>query len=414
MKKIIVKIATVVIVLGLVGGIIYWKSLPEEDVSIETVYTEEYQNDVADELESKKSLNDYDENHMLIEYNPFKTNTLSLYVYFNTEEATKVSYTVKASETDYEDFSANVDGSYRTEHEFQVLGLTPGTLNEVEFAIEDEDGNTITRTYEYTTSSLLGNEDVQLEEMNSTVDSVDIGNGLFAFMGNDSDEQDFMYYYDEDEDWDWMHINTLQWLEDGSVILSSRETSTIIKINDLETNPSIDYLIGEESFWSDTEYADYLLMLTSEFSNTGGQHSVTYMRDDSLEDGQYYLYLFNNNYGVSTTRSDYDWTQIEGIETKLATEGDTEIDSVSYFYQYLVDENEGTYSLVQSFEIPYSGIVSSVQRVDDYIITDSGMQGVLGIYDAQGNLLKQYKSMLNKKYIYRIYYYDFDGFYFNI
>lgn len=42
----------------------------------------------------KKSLNDYDEDHMLIEYNPFKTNTLSLYVYFNTEEATKVSYTV--------------------------------------------------------------------------------------------------------------------------------------------------------------------------------------------------------------------------------------------------------------------------------------------------------------------------------
>lgn len=339
MKKIIVKIATVVIVLGLVGGIIYWKSLPEEDVSIETVYTEEYQNNVADELESKKSLNDYDEDHMLIEYNPFKTNTLSLYVYFNTEEATKVSYTVKAPETDYENFSANVDGSYRTEHEFQVLGLIPGTLNEVEFAIEDEDGNTITRTYEYTTSSLLGNEDVQLEEMNSTVDSVDIGNGLLAFMGNDSDEQDFMYYYDEDgvirgeipilgyrshrllfqddlmyfsvaeskmvamnglgqivkiydlgqyelhhdyvfdndgnililasdtesdtvedrivlldvetgevsevldledlfgsykdmtghdedEDWDWMHINTLQWLEDGSVILSSRETST--------------------------------------------------------------------------------------------------------------------------------------------------------------------------------------------
>lgn len=86
-----------------------------------------------------------------------------------------------------------------------------------------------------------------------------------------------MTSHDEDEDWDWMHINTLQWLEDGSVILSSRETSTIIKINDLETNPSIDYLIGKESFWSDTEYADYLLMPTSEFSNTGGQHSVIYI-----------------------------------------------------------------------------------------------------------------------------------------
>lgn len=468
MKKNIVKIATAVIVLGLVGGIIYWKSLPEEDVSIETVYTEEYQNDVADELESKKSLNDYDEDHMLIEYNPFKTNTLSLYVYFNTEEATKVSYTVKAPETDYEDFSANVDGSYRTEHEFQVLGLIPDTLNEVEFAIEDEDG--VIRgeipILGYRSHRLLFQDDlmyfsvaeskmVAMNGLGQIVKIYDLGqyelhhdyvfdnDGNILILASDTesdtvedrivlldvetgkvsevlDLEDLfgsykdMTSHDEDEDWDWMHINTLQWLEDGSVILSSRETSTIIKINDLETNPSIDYLIGEESFWSDTEYADYLLMPTSEFSNTGGQHSVTYMRDDSLEDGQYYLYLFNNNYGVSTTRSDYDWTQIEGIETKLATEGDTEIDSVSYFYQYLVDENEGTYSLVQSFEIPYSGIVSSVQRVDDYIITDSGMQGVLGIYDAQGNLLKQYKSMLNKKYIYRIYYYDFDGFYFNI
>lgn len=527
MKKIIGKVVAIIIVFVLVGSIVYWKSLPEKDVSMEMVYTEEYQNEIADELESKKSLNDYDEDHMLIKYNPFKTNTLSLYVYFNTEEDTKVSYTVKAPETSYEDFSVSVDATYQKEHEFQVLGLIPDALNQVEFTIENENGNTITRTYEYTMSSLLGDEDVQLEEMNSTVDSVDIGNGLFAFMGNDSDEQDFMYYYDEngviraeipilgyrshrllfqddlmyfsiaenkmaamnglgqiekiydlnqyelhhdyvfdndgnililasdtesdtvedriilldtetgevsevldledlfssykemttheeDEDWDWMHINTLQWLEDGSAILSSRETSTIIKINDLETNPSIDYLIGEESFWNNTEYADYLLTQTSEFANAGGQHSVTYMKDDSLEEGQYYLYLFNNNYGVSTTRSDYDWTQIEGIETKLAKEGDTDVDSVSYFYQYLVDENKGTYSLVQFFEIPYSGIVSSVQRVNDYIITDSGMQGVLGIYDAQGNLLKQYKSMLNKKYIYRIYYYDFDGFYFNI
>lgn len=46
-----------------------------------------------------------------------------------------------------------------------------------------------------------------------------------------------------------MHINTMQWIEDGSVILSSRDTSSIIKINDLETNPTLDYIIGQESFW---------------------------------------------------------------------------------------------------------------------------------------------------------------------
>ena len=40
MKKIIVKIATAVIVLGLVGGIIYWKSLPEEVISLCQVDTQ--------------------------------------------------------------------------------------------------------------------------------------------------------------------------------------------------------------------------------------------------------------------------------------------------------------------------------------------------------------------------------------
>ncbi len=33
-----------------------------------------------------------------------------------------------------------------------------------------------------------------------------------------------------------VHINTLQYLSDDSVILSSRETSSIFKINDISTN----------------------------------------------------------------------------------------------------------------------------------------------------------------------------------
>ena len=34
--------------------------------------------------------------------------------------------------------------------------------------------------------------------------------------------------------WDWIHFNTIQMLPDGSALLSARETSTIIKIDDLE------------------------------------------------------------------------------------------------------------------------------------------------------------------------------------
>ena len=44
---------------------------------------------------------------------------------------------------------------------------------------------------------------------------------------------------------DWMHINAIQYLGGETYILSSRETSTIIKLSNLfESSPNIDYLIG--------------------------------------------------------------------------------------------------------------------------------------------------------------------------
>lgn len=39
-----------------------------------------------------------------------------------------------------------------------------------------------------------------------------------------------------------------------------------------------------------------------EFVNTGGQHTVTYSADDKLSEEEYYLYMFNNNLGVSESR----------------------------------------------------------------------------------------------------------------
>ena len=142
------------------------------------------------------------------------------------------------------------------------------------------------------------------------------------------------------------------------------------------------------------------------FSNTGGQHSVTYVKEDSLNAGEYYLYLFNNNFGVSKSRTSYDWEQIDGIETSM-TEGKT-----SYYYKYKVDENNGTYSLVQSFEVPFSAYVSSAQEYDGNIIIDSGMQGIFGEYDAEGNLIQEFEMELADEYIYRVYKYDFIDFYF--
>mgnify|MGYP000043191918 FL=1 len=117
-------------------------------------------------------------------------------------------------------------------------------------------------------------------------------------------------------------------------------------------------MIGEKDFWEDTSYISCLLEIKKgDFTIQGGQHTITYETDESLADGQYYLYMFNNNIGISETRPDYDWSSI-GLKTSSEVDGKN-----SKYYKYLVDENEGTFELVDSFKVPYSGYVSSAQDI---------------------------------------------------
>lgn len=499
-------------------------STAEDDRDIiRTVYTKEYQDSVSERLEYAKSTGNYTEDSMLIEPNPYGTNTQSLYVYFRTEEPAAVSYTVSVSDEDIPDFSAVPvqESGYLTDHEFQVIGLIPDRRNTITFTVRTENGEEKTYTHNHRMGSLTGEEEVQLEQA-VQAGHTEVTDGLYAILGNDSDGLDFMYYYDNygvlrgeipligyrshnllfqdglmyfsisqtkmaamntlgkveqiydtgqyilhhdyvfddngnllilatdtesssvqdlvirlntqtgdvdcvldlgqlfgsykdtctetsEGELDWMHINTIQWMGDETILLSSRETSTILKIADLYTGPQVEYMIGEESFWEGTEYEELLLSKVeheARFSSTGGQHTVTYAPDDSLPEGQYYLYMFNNNLGVSQSREEYDWSQIPGIETS-ASEG-----IASYFYKYKVDETVGTYALEQSFEVPFSPYVSSAQEYGGNIIIDSGMKGSFGEYDSEGGLLQQFEMTLADGFIYRVYKYDFKGFYF--
>lgn len=211
---------------------------------------------------------------------------------------------------------------------------------------------------------------------------------------------------DDDGELDWMHINTIQWLGDGDILLSSRETSSIIKVEDLYDTPEVSYIIGSKSFWKDTEYESLVLEQNGDFTVQGGQHSVTYVEDDSLGDGRYYLYMYNNNIGMSETNPDFDWAS-EGLTEDSAKEGET-----SYYYEYLVDEDAGTFELTDSFEVPYSGYVSSAQNLETNTVIDSGFKGLFAEYDKDHELIASY-TMNVEKFIYRVYKYNFDGFYFN-
>ena len=203
---------------------------------------------------------------------------------------------------------------------------------------------------------------------------------------------------DDDKTLDWLHLNSLT-LKGDDLILSSRELSTIIYLTNYETDPSIKYLLTDESMLEGTSYGDLLYEKDSDFISNAGQHAVTYIKGDS--DSEYYLIMFNNNYGSIVTRPDFEWTNYPDV-------GSYEEGETSYFYKYKINEDNKTYDLEDSLEIPYSSIVSSVQIYNNNLVVGSGMDNSFGEYDANGDLIKEFKYGA-KKYAYRVFKYSFEN-----
>lgn len=212
---------------------------------------------------------------------------------------------------------------------------------------------------------------------------------------------------DDEDTLDWMHINSLALVNKSSLIISSRETSTIIKLDNIYSQPSIDYMIGSNNFWQESGYDSLLLNKTNDFSMQAGQHCVTYVEDQTLPQGQYYLYLYNNNLAYSSTRPEYNWKDDPNYSDAYYNLKK----GTSYYYKYLVDENNRTVELIKSIPVSYSGYVSSVQELNGNIIIDSGIAMSWSEYSQDGTLLKTFKTT-GGKFVYRVFKYDYLGYWF--
>ena len=205
---------------------------------------------------------------------------------------------------------------------------------------------------------------------------------------------------------DWLHLNSVQYMEkDDSILVSSRETSTIIKVSDIQGTPTLSAFIGDPAFWADTPYADLCYAMDGDFVAQYGQHDVELVADDSLEDGQYLLRMYDNNYWSLSTRDGYDPELADSVSTSL-TSGDA-----SYITFYLVDDNTKTFSLVEQHAVPYSAIVSNAQEIGGNFVVNSGVAHQFGEYDSEGTLIRSfdYDCMMNG---YRVMKGDFVGYWF--
>lgn len=584
-------VIALVIGLSLWTGRIYYQAKNSYDTTtilsrrIQEIYTSDYQEQVQARLNTEKSRRAHGTRNMLIEPNPFGTNTTSLYVYFTTPSPASVSYTVTTPDDPaIPSFTraAHQGRLYQTSHEFSVVGLVPSTKNKVTFTVAYEDGYKQTQDYTYVMGDKWGTEPIKLSKkttakgqaVNTGIED-ELGQSLYAVLGTGRQDRDYVSFYDDkgilraelpmspnhgrtmiqrggllyfvsdyhqicamnslgrlvtivnvprvyqvnntftfdnrgrllliasdtsqkdtnniiltvdpatgssreylnfsqiladyrrstrqtslaqaSKQWGWLQLDSIQYLPGGSLLLSSRETSTILKV----TGPTIDYLAGPASLWETTVYSSSLLNKDGNFALVAGQHSVEQMdnglanawiaqdsalprkKDSANEDDrsspqagtvpdknrqttaltkdQHYLTMFNNNYGYSPTNPDMSWSQaIPGVNK--AARGDL-TDYRSYFAAYRVDEKAKTFTLVSSFPLPYSPLYSNSQVIPLsqpptsrsaplLILANSAQQRTWGIYDPQGNLLESFSMGSGVVYTTAVHRYDFTGFYF--
>ena len=137
----------------------------------EGIYDTTFQNSVRKKIDALIEDNIYTEDNPLVIYNPFLTNSQSLYVYFETKESYAVSYSVHTPEADYEDFGGYVVPNRPDTskvHEFQVTGLIPGETNMVTIRMMDVNGTMKIRRFYYYNENNVAATAITLETERGT------------------------------------------------------------------------------------------------------------------------------------------------------------------------------------------------------------------------------------------------------
>lgn len=108
------------------------------------IYNADYQANLLSQVTNIKKSQNYDIDNVLAIFNPFRTNTTGLYIYFNTDKPTSVEYNIHVNDDKISDFNNTLYSGKKNNlsksHEYQLIGLIPDMDNTITLNLYDKNG----------------------------------------------------------------------------------------------------------------------------------------------------------------------------------------------------------------------------------------------------------------------------------
>ena len=164
-----------------------------------SIYSKQYRKAIDENIERLKNEAYYTLEEPLLLFNPYGTNNVGLNIYFETEQEVKVEYSIKVKSTDkIPEYSNSLynEEEYSKIHEYQIIGLVAGNVNELELKLIDKDNNIKTRKYVLDLTNIETISQINIKSKKGNKTEEQLTNGLYTILGNDSDETDYVSMYD--------------------------------------------------------------------------------------------------------------------------------------------------------------------------------------------------------------------------
>ena len=174
-----------------------------------------------------------------------------------------------------------------------------------------------------------------------------------------------------------LKFTSVQFINDNDLIVSEKNTSSIIRINNVFRNPRIKAVISGTNELK-TAYGKVFYTKDGDFVSQKKQ-STAYV-DRKLDKRQYHIMVFNNNTGGRS----------------------------SFYYKYLVNEEKMSYSLENNIELPYSPDNGNTSLNQGYLIAAQDSEGSFEEYNPDGYKLVSFKFKDGKK-AYRVFKHNMKG-----